>query len=332
MHALVVAGGQGARLRPLTDTRPKPLVPFMGAPFAVGLLHRLAASGVTRASFLVGPAVSPWLSLLPLGSRLGVEVTVHTEEVPLATAGGCRRLLAGRSEREPVLVCNGDVLTDLDYAELMATHLAAGAVATIALARVEDTSSFGVVVCDAGGYVRRCVEKPPPGTIAVDTVNAGTYVLEPDLLAPFPPDEPLSFEGAVFPGLVEAGRPVRGVVAGTYWQDLGTPRRYLDAHRAVLEGRCGWPLPPGLRLLGDLVALHERADVAPSARLGPMTVVGDGCAIAGGAVVAGSVLHDGVTVGRAARVTDAVLGRGARVADGARVTGAVVGDGAVVLG
>jgi NDP-sugar pyrophosphorylase family protein len=330
VEALVIAGGQGVRLRPLTNTRPKPLLPFMGAPFALGLLGRLAASGAAHASFLVGPEEQPWRPLIKAGLRLGIQVTVHPEEVPLATAGGCRRLLARRPQREPVLVCNGDVLTDLDYGELLARHVAARAVATIALARVEDTASFGVVVRDDAGWVRHCVEKPLPGTVDVDTVNAGTYVLEPDALASFPAGVPLSFEGSIFPGLVDAGKAVLGLVCSNYWQDLGTPERYLAGHRAVLEGRCAWSLPPGLRLAGGLVAVHERAAVAASARLGPVTVVGAGCTIAEDAVVAGSVLHDGVMVGRGAWVADAVIGEGARIAAGVRVVDSVVGDGAII--
>ncbi|MGH8903071.1 MAG: sugar phosphate nucleotidyltransferase [Egibacteraceae bacterium] len=330
MHAVIIAGGQGTRLRPLTDTRPKPLIPFMGEPFAVGLLRRLAGAGVASATFLVASDAAPWQLLLEAGPQVGIDVAIETEEMPLDTAGACRRLLPRLEVGGPVLVCNGDILTDLDYAGLVVRHRAAGATATLALTRVEDTSSFGVVVCDGGGRVERFVEKPPLGTLAADTVNAGTYVLQPDAFAQFPGEGPLSFERVVFPGLVEGGRYVLGVPSEAYWQDLGTPQRYLDGHCAVLEGRCGWPVAPGFHLDGNLVAVHGTARVAPSAGLGPMTVVGAGCLVAARAVVASSVLHDGVEVGEAAQITGTVLGPGSRVLEGARVTGAVVGDGAVV--
>lgn len=330
MHAVILAGGQGTRLRPLTDTRPKPLLPFMGAPFAVGLLRRLAEAGVTWATFLVGSDAAPWRPLVEAGPQVGVDVAIETEEAPLDTAGACRRLLSRLEDREAVLVCNGDILTDLDYAGLVARHRAAGATATLALTRVEDTSTFGVVVCGDGGRVERFVEKPPPGTLAAETVNAGTYVLDPDAFAPFPGDGPLSFERVVFPGLVEAGRYVLGLPSDAYWQDLGTPQRYLDGHRAVLDGRCSWPVAAGLRLDGNLVAVHDTARVAQSAGLGPMAVIGAGCVVAARASVTGSVLHDGVEIGEAAEITGAVVGPGTRVLQGAQVAGVVVGDGAVV--
>ncbi|HWB71151.1 MAG TPA: NDP-sugar synthase [Egibacteraceae bacterium] len=329
MHAVVLAGGQGTRLRPLTDTRPKPLLAFMGEPFAVGLLRRLGAAGCTRATFLVGPDAAPFAALTPAGRRAGVDVAVRTEDRPLDTAGAARRLSRAGGDG-PMLVCNGDILTDLDYAALVRRHGAAGGVATLALVRVTDTSSFGVVVCGTGGRVARFVEKPPPGTVDADTVNAGTYVLEPDVFAAFPGDGPLSFERTVFPGLVAAGRRVLGVVSDAYWQDLGTPRRYLDGHRAVLEGRCAWPGSPSLRR-GDLVAVDADAVVDPTARLGPLAVVGAGCRIEAGATVTDAVLHDGVRVGPAARVRRAILGPGVRVGASATVgPDAVLGDGAVV--
>jgi len=330
MRAVVLAGGRGTRLRPLTDTRPKPLVPFMGAPFAHGLLRGLAAAGVTRATFLVGADAAPFDPLVHAGPDLGVEVGVVTEAAPLDTAGAARRLLRedGAADGDPVLVCNGDILTDLDHAGLVSRHRAAGAVATIALTRVDDTSSFGVVVCDAVGRVERFVEKPPSGTLAADTVNAGTYVLAARAFDPFPEDGPLSFERAVFPGLVEAGAVVLGVAYDAYWQDLGTPERYLAGHRAVLQGRCRWPAAPGLVPRGGLVAVHDSASVDPSAVL-DAAVVGARCVIGPRVRLVDAVLHDDVVVGEGAHVRGAILGPGVRVAAGARVEpGTVAADGA----
>lgn len=329
MHAVVLAGGQGTRLRPLTDARPKPLVSFMGEPFAVGLLRRLAGAGCTRVWFLVGADAAAFTAVAAAGRDLGIDVAVHAEDRPLDTAGAARRLL--RAVDEPVLVCNGDVLTDLDYADLARRHAIAGATATLALARVAEPSSFGLVVCDPDGRVRRFVEKPPMGTVDADTVNAGTYVLAPDVFGSFAGDGPLSFERTVFPGLLAAGRVVLGVVSNAYWQDLGTPARYLDGHRAVLEGRCAWPGSRSLERSGDLVAVDATATVDPSAQLGPVVVVGAGCRIDAGATVAESVLHDGVRVGPAARVHGAILAPGVRVGAEATVApGAVLGDDAVV--
>ncbi|HVL98111.1 MAG TPA: NDP-sugar synthase [Egibacteraceae bacterium] len=326
MHAVILAGGKGTRLRPLTDTRPKPLLPFMGEPFAVGLLRRLAAAGCDRATFLVGDAAAPWRGL----GDAGVAVDVVTEEAPLDTAGAARRLLRGRAHG-PVLVCNGDILTDLDFGALLAAHDEAGAAATIALTRVADTASFGVVVCDDDGRVRRFVEKPPPGTVAADTVNAGTYVLAPEAFDPFPGDGPLSFERAVFPGLLDAGAVLRGVVSDGHWQDIGTPDRYLAGHRAVLDGRCAWPAAAGFRSVGRLAMVHESARVDRSADVGVAVVVGPRCVVGAGARVADAVLHAGVEVGEEAQVCRAILGENARVGVAAVVgPEAVLGDGQAV--
>src|SRR5688572_875854 len=163
MHAVILAGGKGTRLRPLTDTRPKPLLPFAGDPFAAGLLRRLGAVGCTRATFLVGQDPRPFAPLEPLGDVLGITVRVVTEPEPLDTAGAARDLITSAGDG-PFLVCNGDILTDLDYGSLVTAHTAAGATATLALTRVEDTSAFGVVALDADSNVRSFIEKPAPGT------------------------------------------------------------------------------------------------------------------------------------------------------------------------
>lgn len=328
MHALILAGGRGTRLRPLTDTTPKPLLPFMGAPFAVGLLRRLSAVGAARATFLVGQDPAPWDVLAPHAREVGIAVDVVTEPEPLDTAGAARRLLAGgdAGADEPVLVLNGDICTDLDLAALVGAHRAAGATATLALTRVGDTSAFGVVVCAQDGRVERFVEKPAPGTLDADTINAGTYVLAPDAFARFPGDGPLSFERVVFPGLVESGAVVLGAAAEAYWQDLGTPQRYLDGHRDVLDGRCRWPLDPRMVVDGR-TAVHRDADVSAEAVLDEWVVVGPGCAVGPGVVVRRAVLHDGAEVGAGARITDAVLASGTKVEPGAVAEGVVTGAG-----
>lgn len=312
MRAVVLAGGGGTRLRPLTNTTPKPMVEFMGQPYAVGLLHRLVAAGVDRLDLLVGRRTDDFDALVAVGRDVGVAVAVHTEDEPMDTAGAARRLLRGCGETG-VLVCNGDVLTDLDYGGLVAHHRASGAVVTLSLTRVGDTSSFGVIECDATGAVRRFVEKPPPGATTADTINAGTYVLDAAAFDPFPGDGPLSFERTVFPGLLEAGAALQGVPSDAHWQDLGTPARYRDGHRAVLEGRCRWPAAEGLERTDGAMAIHRSA------------VIGDGVELEEPVTVGA-----GVQVGPGAHLRDAVVLRGARIGAGAVVRSAIIGPGAVV--
>lgn len=329
MRAVILAGGQGTRLRPLTDTRPKPLVPFVGEPYAAGLLRRLAEVGCERVTFLIAQDPEPFAALEAVARPLRMTVDALTEESPLDTAGAARRLL--REDREgPVLVCNGDVLTDLDLAGLLAAHDAASARATIALTRVVDTSTFGVVVCDADGRVTRFVEKPPAGTIEADTVNAGTYVLSPGLFDAFPGDGPLSFERAVFPELVEAGEVVLGHPSDAYWADLGTPQRYLDGTRAVLDGRCTWPPAPGMVAVATAAMAHEEAEIE-GADLGPGVVVGRGCRVAPGVRLRDAVLFDDVEVDPEAVLDGAIVGEGAHIGRGAHLgPGTVIADGARV--
>ena len=322
MHAVILAGGKGTRLRPLTDTRPKPLLPFAGDPFAAGLLRRLHAVGCDRATFLVGQDAEPFAPLRSLGTGLGVDVDVVTEPEPLDTAGAARDLLHGRSTG-PVIVCNGDILTDLDYGSLLRAHESAGAMATLALTRVEDTSTFGVVDIDAEQRVRRFVEKPPAGTLDADTINAGTYVLSPGAFEGSPEAGPLSFERVVFPTLVDSGAVVLGIASDAFWMDLGTPDRYLAGHRAVLTGECVWPLGSDFEGSGS-VLVHREARVDEAAVLTDCVVVGPQARVEAGARISRSAIFEGVTVGAGATVTDAIVGEGATVAAGAELRDTVV--------
>jgi NDP-sugar pyrophosphorylase family protein len=347
-EAMIVAGGAGSRLRPLTDTVPKPLVPFCGEPFLAGVLHRLAAAGVGRVWLVVGADTAPFTVLDPVAEELGLVLELVPEPEPLDTAGGVRSVIDACEGS--VLVLNGDVLTDLDLAAVAHRHQTAGAAASLVLTRVPDTSTFGVCVL-AGDRVTGFVEKPPPGTLpGQDTVNAGTYVLEPGALQRFPAGRPLSFEREVSPGLVAAGVHLQGIVSDAAWADLGTPERYLAGHRAALSGELRWPALD--RYASDADGIRRGADVevadgahvvgpallADGARLGagctvgPHVVVGAGAHIGAGSEVVDSVLGAGTRVGAAATVRGLATGREAHVGDGATVEGPVLlGDRARVL-
>lgn len=325
MRALILAGGRGTRLRPLTHLVPKPLVPFMGDPYAHGLLRRLTDVGVTRATFLVGQSAEPFEPLVQAAPALGLDIDVATEEQALDTAGAVRRALAGQVD-EPVLVCNGDVLTDVDLGRILDGHRASGAAATLTLHEVADTSAFGVVMLDPDGYVTQFVEKPPAGTVPDRTINAGTYVLQPRVFDHFPGDGPLSFERQVFPGLLDAGEKMFGVADNAYWQDLGTPARYLEGHRAVIDGECVWPLADGMIVRKGDAAVHPTAEIDETAVLRFGTMVGPRCKVGAGAVLQGAVLHDDVEVGPAAVITDSLVGALSAIGPGVVVPkGSVLG-------
>jgi mannose-1-phosphate guanylyltransferase len=346
-EAMIVAGGAGTRLRPLTDAVPKPLVPFCGEPFLAGVLHRLAMAGVVRVWLVVGADTAPFAVLAPVAEDLGLALEVVPEPEPLDTAGGVRAVI-DRCEGS-VLVLNGDVLTDVDLAEVARRHEAAGADASLVLTRVEDTSTFGVCVLD-GDRVTGFVEKPAAGTLpGHDTVNAGTYVLEPAALQRFPAGRRLSFEREVFPGLVAAGAHVLGIVSDAAWADLGTPERYLDCHRAALSGALTWPslarFPAdadrvrrgaGVEVASDArvrgpVLLAPGARVGAGASVGPNVVVGADARIGAGAEVVDSVLGAGTGIGARARVRRLATGAGAQLGCEVVVAGPVlVGAGATV--
>jgi mannose-1-phosphate guanylyltransferase len=341
--ALIVAGGRGTRLLPLTSHVPKPLLPFCGAPFLVGLARRLGSAGVRRIGLVVGSDTEPFAPLVAMLAPHGIDVFLVPEPTPLDTAGGVRAATLGLDEA--VLVLNGDVLSDLDVPALAARHAAAGAAATVSLTRVADTSTFGVCVLD-GDRITAFVEKPAPGALpGHDTVNAGAYVLAAGTLAAFP-DGPLSFERVVFPSLLESGAVVAGEVHEGVWTDLGTPGRFLAGQRLVLDGALTWPPlddlidlegRPGVRVGRDVrvapdarldapVVLGDGTEVGPRAAVGPYVVAAEGVSIGAGADVAGSLLSAGSRVGDGAIVQDSLLAEGVTVPPGGEATGRTLGS------
>lgn len=344
--ACIVAGGQGTRLQPLTYTTPKPLLPFCGQPFLAGVIRRLAASGVERVWLVVGQDTAPFEALRPDAQAAGVRLELVPEPTPLDTAGGVAAVVD--QLRGPFLVCNGDVLTDVDYAAVVRSHHESGAAATLVLTRVEDTSTYGVCVRD-GSRIVDFVEKPPPGALpGQDAVNAGTYVLEPEILAGYLQGA-VSFERQVFPQAAERGLHLEGFVWDGVWADLGTPERFLSGHHMALHGQLAWPaitevpegsagirvhpgatVADGARLRAP-VLIHEGATVEDGATVGPTTVVGHGAGVEAGAEVIESVLFDDVHIAAGVRVTGLLAGTGATVAAGAQVgRDVVLGDGELV--
>ncbi|HSK24248.1 MAG TPA: NDP-sugar synthase [Egicoccus sp.] len=352
-EAMIVAGGAGTRLRPLTHDIPKPLLPFCGGPFLEGVVLRLAAIGVERVLLVVGAETAPFEAFAATFRDRGVSVEIVPEPEPLDTAGGVRSVLD--QVTGTFLVLNGDILTDVDLAAVVDHHGRVGADATLVLTRVEDTSAFGVCVLDEDGRITAFVEKPEPGTLpGQNAVNAGTYVLEPDALAGFPQGR-LSFERTVFPDLVASGARVHGWVGEGVWADLGTPERFLAGQRLALSGALRWPtldavaadergirvangvvVEDGVHLEGPLL-LEDGVHVAAGARLGPDLVLGPGVRVGrdvrltDSVVLASSVIDDDVEaegllagrsvhVGRGARIgREVVLGDGERIAPGSRL-------------
>ncbi len=318
MQAIVLVGGQGTRLRPLTESVPKPALTLVDRPFLAYMIEWLAGHGVTEVVLACGflPDVLRE-ALAGEEERAGTRIRYVVEPEPLGTAGAIRFAADALGEQldDRFLALNGDVLTDLDLSALLRAHAERAASATIALHPVEDSSAFGLVHSGEEGEVLAFLEKT--GEAAPGEVNAGMYALEHSVLDLIPPGENVSIERDVFPRLVGEG--LHGLLLDGYWVDIGTPERYLQASWDILEGRVRTRVEPSAP--GVLVA--EGAAVAADATVGPRVVVSAGCRIGAGAELRESVLLEGCEVGEGARVSGSILSPGARVPAGTEVDGVV---------
>jgi len=320
MQALILAGGKGTRLRPLTVYTPKPIVPICNRPFLLYQIETLRRAGITDITLSLSYQPAKIEDLLGDGTDFGVRLKYATEPQPMGTAGAFK--FAAEHITDQTVVFNGDVLTDLDLARVIAEHRERRATATVVLTPVADPSAYGVVETDGAGRVLRFVEKPAPGEATTNTINAGTYVLEPGVLDLIPEGENYSFEYQLFPDLLRRGESFYAhVPERAYWLDIGTPARYLQAHHDLLSGRVG-NIQIG-RPRGDF-------DSATAAEIDDRSVIADGCSIKPGAQVINSVLGEGVHVEERARVENSVVWAHARINSDARVTSSIVGRGCYV--
>lgn len=319
MKAVVLVGGFGTRLRPLTETTPKQMLPIVNRPMIEHVIEHLAAHGIDEAVLSMGYRPDAFADAYPDGHCQGVALHYAIEPEPLDTAGAIRfaALDAGIDER--FVVVNGDVLTDLDIGALVAFHDAHGGEGTIALHQVEDPSAFGVVPTEADGKVLAFVEKPPRDEAPTDLINAGTYVLEASVLGRIADGRKVSIEREVFPAMVADGA-LYAMSGDTYWIDTGTPVKYLSSQMDLLDG-----------LRGEApAAVHEAASVTADATV-ERSVLGADVTVAAGAVVRSSIVMAGARIGAGARIDGSIVGRNAVIGTGAQVTDlAVLGDRSVV--
>ena len=323
MRAVILAGGEGTRLRPLTLSTPKPVVPVVDRPFLRHQLDLLARAGVREVVFSVAYRPERVEAVFGDGSALGMRIRYAVEATPLGTGGAVRHALPLLDER--TIVMNGDVLTDVDLSALVARHEAEQASATILLTPVPNPAAYGLVETDAAGRVLRFLEKPQPHEITTDTINAGIYLLETRVLELIPPAVNHSIERGFFPALLARGDRVLGPVHRGYWIDIGTPEKYLQVHRDILRGR--FPIALEAEAVrGGFVAKGAR--VAPEAELTAPFFVGPGCEVDAGARLGpDAVLVSDVRLRRGASVRDSVLWPAAEVADDATVETSLVGPG-----
>ena len=327
-EAILLVGGEGTRLRPLTLTTPKPMLPVAGVPITVHQITRARDAGISRVVLGTAYRSEVFAEQLGDGRHLGVAIAYAHETTPLGTGGAIRnaaRHLHSAAD-DPVVIFNGDVLSGVDIARLVAEHRDADAAVTLHLTRVEDPRRYGLVPTDGDGRVQAFLEKPEsPEQIVTDQINAGCYVFRRSVIDDIEDGRVVSVEREVFPRLLRSGARVHGVVDESYWLDLGTPWDFVRGSADLVLGVAPWE---GHRPAAALVL--DGAQVSPDAIADRGTTVGPRASIGSAAIVSGSVLFADAVIEQGARIVDSVIGSGARIGAGAVVESAVVGDGAVV--
>jgi mannose-1-phosphate guanylyltransferase len=341
VQAVILVGGEGTRLRPLTSTVPKPVVPLVDRPFIAYMLEWLARHGVDDVVMSCGFLATAVRNVLGDGSQYGVRLRFVEEPEPRGTAGALK--YAEDLLEERFLMLNGDVLTDLDLSAQLAQHEATGARGTLALVPVADPSAYGLVRTSADHAITEFVEKPSADQIDTNFISAGAYVLQREILDLIPPDRNVSIEREVWPQLVGDG--LYGFAADAYWLDIGTPERYLQGTFDILEGNVATAvadrLGPGYLAVGERVAAEGRivppalvdrgCEIAAGAHVGSLVVLGEGVSVGPGATIERSVVLHGAQVGAHCQLRDCIVAAGVRLGEGAIVSGgAVLGEGVTV--
>lgn len=346
MRAVVMAGGEGTRLRPMTANQPKPLLPVVNRPILEHVFRLLRRHGLTETVVTVQFLASLVRNYFGDGDELGMHLEYATEETPLGTAGSVRNAADVLTD-EPFLVISGDALTDIDLTDLVRFHCDRGALVTVALKSVPNPLEFGIVIPGEDGQIERFLEKPSWGQVFTDTVNTGIYVMSPEVLDAVPPGTVVDWSADVFPALLDKGAPVYGYVAAGYWEDVGTIESYAKAQADVLNRLVnvdidGFELSPGVwigegaevdpdAVLKGPLYIGGYAKVEAGAELREYTVLGSNVVVKGGAFLHRAVVNDNVFVGPQVGLRGCVIGKNSDIMRAARVEeGAVIGDECVV--
>ena len=332
IEAILLVGGQGTRLRPLTATTPKPMLPVAGQPITVHQIRRARAAGVGRVVLGTSYRADVFTRALGDGADLGIDVAYAHETTPLGTGGAIRNAAEELNcgPNDPVVVFNGDIINGLDIAALVDGHVSSGSAVTLHLTTVEDPRRYGLVPTDETGRVLTFLEKPETeAEIVTNQINAGCYVFRRSVIDRIALGRPVSVERETFPGLLRDGDLVRGVVDDSYWLDLGTPWDYVQGSVDLVTGRApGAQIPSSAQIRGGQSLVLDGANVSPEATLSGGTTIDRGCVVAADAIVDGCVVMTNVHIGQGARLFRSAVGAGAKIEAGAVITEAVVGDGA----
>jgi len=353
VKAVIIAGGLGTRLRPLTYNTPKPIVPVANRPFVVHQIEHLRQHGVDEIILNLHYLSDAIKNILDDGKKFGVKVYYSIEKTPLGTAGAVKNAEEFFGEG-PMLVFNGDVLTDINISQVIGYHQNKKACVTLALKRVEDPTAYGLIIMDVDGRVKRFIEKPSweqISTYAVQTsahtINAGIYVLDPKIFRDVPKGVEYSFERQLFPSLLEKGEPIYGFVSDRYWIDIGNPSQYRQAHEAILrnevavkifgtrtDGRIwigdGATLDKTAKLLGPAI-IGERVHIGAESRIQDYTVLGDGVSVGVESILEQAIIWEGTKIGDHVNLNGCIIGFNCIIDDYATVgSGVVLADNSVI--
>lgn len=329
MQALILAGGKGTRLRPLTLSTPKPITTIANRPFLYYQLELLKKAGVDDVSLSLSYQPEKIIDVFGDGSSLDLSISYPVEPEPLGTAGAFK--FAEEHIHGTTIVFNGDILTNIDLGEVVALHKARKATATIVLVPIDNPSAYGLVETRADGSIKRFLEKPKADEITCNTINAGMYVLEPQVFKYIPPGENHSFEYGLFPRLLAEGEPFYSVVSNEYWLDIGTNARYLQANLDVIAGKLSYlPAREQHNHLPASVKIDTNSLVAPSAKVGENaqiinSVIGEDCIIAPGAHIENSVILTATSIHEAAQIKGSIIGRKCQIG-----ASAIIGENSVL--
>ncbi len=346
MKGVILAGGKGTRMRPLTNLTPKPMLPLINRPFMEYFVTRLKSFGINEIILSTGYLPDAFTSYFGDGSKFGIKLVCVTEESPLGTCGAVKNV-EKHLGNEAFMVFNGDVLTTINLKSMISFHKSKKADITISLAPVEDPTAYGLVPIDSNGKVKEFLEKPSMEEISTNLINAGTYIIEPHMMGHVPAGENYSFERGLFPKALKLGYKIFGFVSNEYWLDVGTPEKYMSAHMDILDRKVPYSFPYKKvfaniyigentvytkdNLTTGPVVIGDNTKIGAGAKLLPLTVVGSNCTISSGSSISESIIFDGCTIGKNCIIRNSIVAKNVKINDNVKIEGgSIIGDNSTI--
>jgi len=346
LKGVILAGGKGTRMRPLTYLSPKPMLPLINRPFMEHFILRLKSYGITDIILSVQYLPEIFYEYFGNGSKFGINLKCVEEETPLGTCGAVKNVEKFLGN-EAFMVFNGDILSSINLKNMISFHKSKKADITISLASVEDPTAYGLVPVDKNGRVKEFLEKPSLEEITTNLINAGTYIIESHIMGHVPPGENYSFERGLFPKALKLGYKIYGFVSDAYWLDLGTPEKYMTAHIDILDKKVDFKYPykkvyPNIyigngakykkeNLTTGPIVIGENTVIEQNTKILPLTVIGSGCVIGSDSSISESIVFDGASIGKNCIIRNSIIAKNVKVGNNVRIEGnSIVGDNSVI--